>query len=684
MPKELKNKRLVLALVLGGILLGPLAAQAQATTEFRVVIKSLKAEVALSAGPASLPFGNVNVGQTGNSSITVTNAGGTTADGVEYQITPGSGFTMNGGCGPSLGPGESCTENVTFTPTAGQAYTGSFTVLGSSQSSTVSLSGTGLLAQDQVNAGSLSFASYAVGTPSPAQTVTLSNPGNTPLTGVNVRTQGAYAATSNCTSSLAANGSCSINVTFTPTVMNANPGDLYIDNALGTQTLALSGTGLLAVDQFSATSLAFGNQPVSATSTAKTLTLTNPGNTPLSIAQGTVQGPFAVSNNCGGSLAGGGTCTITATFTPTATGNLSGSVPFTTSAGNQTISLSGTGTEAILSASPTSLAFGGVYAGSSSAAQSVTLTNSGNIAATSLSVTAPSGYSQTNTCGTSLAAQASCSISVTFSPGASTAYGGNVQVTSSAPTVSVPVSGTGVCAAGYQVFTSNGTWTPRPGCSTNLVLVVGGGGGGAALSFAGGGGGGGGGVNVSYANGLTSAIGVTIGGGGSAGTRGSGNVGGAGGTSCFGGICAGGGAGAGANGIGGAGGTGGGRGDGAYSNGGTSGNSSSDGSAGGQGNYAPYIALFRYVSVTAGAGGAGHAGVYGTNYDAGGGGGGILLNGGGASGQVGLVFEDGATVAGGTGYGGGGGGGEWQCESQCQLGAGGAGGQGVVYIEWSQ
>jgi hypothetical protein len=688
MPKKLKNKRLVLALVLGGILLGPIVARAQAVTEFRVVIKSLKAEVALSAGPPSLAFGNVNVGQTGTSSITVTNAGGTTADDVQYQVTPSnSGFILNGGCGPSLGPGQSCTESVTFAPTAGQSYEGLFTASGASQSSTVSLSGTGLLAQNQVNAGSLTFASYAVGATSPAQTVTLSNPGNTALSGVNARTSGPYAATSNCTSSLAPNGSCSINVTFTPTVMNSNPGNLFIDSALGTQTLALSGTGLKAIDQFSVTSLAFGNQSVGVASTAKSFTITNPGNINLGISQVTPQGPFAVSSNtCGASLAPNATCTIGVTFTPTAIGNASGgAVNVVTSAGSQAISLSGTGTQARLSASPTSLAFGGVFAGNSSAAQSVTLTNSGNVAATSLVIAAPNGYTQTNTCGTSLAAQSSCNISVTFSPATSGAFNANLTATSSVPTVSVPLSGTGVCSPGFQVFTSNGTFTPRPGCSTNLVLVVGGGGGGAALSFAGGGGGGAGGVGVQFANGLTTAQAITIGGGGAGGARSNGNAGGAGGTSCFAGICAGGGAGAGTNGIGGGGGSGGGRGNGAMSNGGSSGSASSDGSAGGQGNYASFIALFRDVSVTAGAGGAGYASPFTAANDAGGGGGGILLNGGGASGGGGLIGGDSAFPAnGGTGYGAGGGGGQWQCQSQCQPGGGGAGAQGVVYVEWSQ
>ncbi len=107
-------------------------------------------------------------------------------------------------------------------------------------------------------------------------------------------------------------------------------------------------------------------------------------------------------------------------------------------------------------ASPGSLAFGSVNVGSSSSAQTVTLSNTGGAAANSLVIgAAPAGYSRTTTCGASLAAGGSCTISVTFSPTAAQAYGGSVTVTGSGGTnISIGLSGTGAAAASSNVNAS--------------------------------------------------------------------------------------------------------------------------------------------------------------------------------------------------------------------------------------
>lgn len=98
-----------------------------------------------------------------------------------------------------------------------------------------------------------------------------------------------------------------------------------------------------------------------------------------------------------------------------------------------------------LSASPASLTFGGQAPNTTSAARSVTVTNSGAVAASISSITAVGDFAQTNTCGSSIAAGASCTISVTFTPTASGTRPGTVTVTGNAansPTT-VALSGTG-------------------------------------------------------------------------------------------------------------------------------------------------------------------------------------------------------------------------------------------------
>ena len=99
-----------------------------------------------------------------------------------------------------------------------------------------------------------------------------------------------------------------------------------------------------------------------------------------------------------------------------------------------------------LAVSPSSLSFGQVNVGSTSSAQAVTITNSGSVAASVSGVSASSNFSETNTCGSSIAAGGSCTAEVSFDPSAGGAQTGTLTVTSNAsdsPTT-VALSGTGV------------------------------------------------------------------------------------------------------------------------------------------------------------------------------------------------------------------------------------------------
>jgi hypothetical protein len=108
----------------------------------------------------------------------------------------------------------------------------------------------------------------------------------------------------------------------------------------------------------------------------------------------------------------------------------------------------GGGTSSPLTASPSSLSFGNSTVGSTSAAQTVTVSNPGTTAASVSSVSAGAPFSQTNTCGSSIAAGGSCTVSVKFAPTAAGAASGTLSVASSAPSspLTVGLSGTGVSA----------------------------------------------------------------------------------------------------------------------------------------------------------------------------------------------------------------------------------------------
>src|SRR6267143_2056217 len=196
---------------------------------------------------------------------------------------------------------------------------------------------------------SLTFVNQNVGTTSAAQAVTLTNSGPGSLSITSIAASGDFAQTNNCGSSLAANGTCTINVTFTPTAAGMRTGTLTVtDNASnGPQTASLTGTGAATGPSASVspTTLTFGNQNVGTTSAAQAVTLTNSGPGSLSITSIAASGDFAQTNNCGSSLAANGTCTINVTFTPTAAGMRTGTLTVTDNASNgpHTARLTGTG-----------------------------------------------------------------------------------------------------------------------------------------------------------------------------------------------------------------------------------------------------------------------------------------------------------------------------------------------------
>jgi hypothetical protein len=203
----------------------------------------------------------------------------------------------------------------------------------------------------------------------------------------------------------------------------------------------------------SPTSVAFGNQFVNEQSAPRLITVTNTGAVALAITSikisGTIPVPFSQTNNCGTSVAIGATCTISVVFKPTSTGSKSATLNVNAGggAGTQTVTLSGTGVAAPYTVSPTSLAFGSVPHGTTSGPLSVTVKNTGTVALaiTSITLTDPVQFSQTNTCGTSVAIGATCTISVVFKP---TSTGTkmatlNVNAGGGAGTQTVALSGTG-------------------------------------------------------------------------------------------------------------------------------------------------------------------------------------------------------------------------------------------------
>ncbi|HVI06787.1 MAG TPA: choice-of-anchor D domain-containing protein [Candidatus Binatia bacterium] len=201
-------------------------------------------------------------------------------------------------------------------------------------------------------------------------------------------------------------------------------------------------------------SVTFAKQAVGVTSAPQTITLINSQQATLNISSilftGVDPADFAQTNNCGASLAAGSTCSINVTFTPGAVGTRTAILNVNDDGSNtpQTASLTGTGVAAV-SLSSTSINFGSVYLGSNSTANPVTLTNNQNVALTNIniSISGSTAYSQQNTCGTSIPALGTCTITVTFAPTTTGAQTGTVNIADSASNSPQTISLTGSGAA---------------------------------------------------------------------------------------------------------------------------------------------------------------------------------------------------------------------------------------------
>lgn len=198
--------------------------------------------------PGSLTFGNQVLGTTSASQpITVSNTGTNAMTVSGISITGDFGETDN--CtGSPVAAESSCTINVIFSPKVGGNRTGSLVISDNAQGNphTVSLAGTGLAGIAQLSATTLSFAAQTVGTTGDTQTITVTNTGNGTLSFSNVQINGDFAQTNTCGSVASNGGTCSIQVSFTPTSSGTRTGLLTLaDSAADSpQTVSLVGAGI--------------------------------------------------------------------------------------------------------------------------------------------------------------------------------------------------------------------------------------------------------------------------------------------------------------------------------------------------------------------------------------------------------------------------------------------------------
>jgi parallel beta-helix repeat protein len=467
----------------------------------------------VTASPGALDFGSVATGAT-SAAQTVTVANPTGSAAAVSSIAAGGDFAQTNTCGSSIAANGSCTVSVKFAPTATGSRTGTLTVNAGGITNTVSLSGTGTAPGPVLNAspGGVSFAATVVGATATAQAVTVTNSGTTSATVSNVAATGDFSQTNNC-STVAVGASCTVNVAFKPTVGGSRSGTLTVTSNANNSptTVGLTGSGI-----DSSTNIAAG-KPASASSSNSPYVPANLTDSDASSYWESASGAFPqwAQVDLGQSYSVGKvtlklppatawaarseTLSLQGSTDGTNFTNIVGSAAYTfdPSANNNTVTITfnaataryvranitantgwnagqlsdfqvfpsgssgggGTPSSATLSASPSSLSFSSQAPGTTSSAQTVTVTNSGTAAASVTGITASGDFAQTNTCGSSIAASGSCTVSVKFTPTATGTRTGNLTISgnaSNSPTT-VGLTGTGTGSVSTNLAFSKAT-----------------------------------------------------------------------------------------------------------------------------------------------------------------------------------------------------------------------------------
>jgi hypothetical protein len=421
----------------------------------------------------ALSFENVPGVPATEQTVVVTNTGARTVSVGTLSVSDPS-FTVSSGCS-TLQAGAACSVVVGFTPqsvtVAGTLSIPVTTGAGTTVYS-VALAGAYTLqnAGMQIVAGAVDFGAADTGAQEAARILTVNNLTAKDLSVVfSVPREFPLAEAAPC-ATIPANGSCSFAVRFLPMTGGPRTGTVRAlgtptDGSAGVQGLAyLQGYGT-AAGSLKITGFAIPNTPLSfgevtsGQSAQQTLTLTNSGAGPVTVRRITSQSPFLSTSNCGGTLAAAASCSVTVTYAPVyqvsagagaSPRNDSGVMTIESDAVSSPDGVAMAGVAVpVVSGSPANpavvsgfslsegaLTFGNTQVGDVSAAEGVSLTNTGTVAVHVLSAVASTDFGVTSTCGT-VVPGAACGFSVTFAPTTATSASvrsGTLEILSDAGT----------------------------------------------------------------------------------------------------------------------------------------------------------------------------------------------------------------------------------------------------------
>lgn len=312
--------------------------------------------------PLAQDHGPAKVGTVGPPVITTITNGGASPLRVSPPTSSSSEFSVAGnGCvtPDGIAPGASCTISVVFRPTVKGPRSATVTVESNALGwpHAIAVSGLATAPVIALDAGALDFGDVRTHT-SAARTITVTNTGDAPSTGLVVAATGGFTATNGCAGGIAPGATCAIGVGFAPAARGEATGKITVtgDGYNLPVEATLRGRGVAPVFQASAASVGFGAVKVGATA-SQVLTISNAGELPLVLSELTASGDFASAGGCGASVAPGASCELGLGFTPTRGGDRAGELRIVHDADGSpaTIALAGVGQDFALTAYPSAV-----------------------------------------------------------------------------------------------------------------------------------------------------------------------------------------------------------------------------------------------------------------------------------------------------------------------------------------
>ena len=429
----------------------------------------------LTLATSSLNFGTVVAGASSTLSDTVTNSSSGSIT-ISSASISNSSFKVSSPALPiSLPPGQSAKVVVAFAPQAAGKPGGMVTLSTASGQLQIAVSGTAVSAGSlSLTPNTLAFGNVVVGK-SQTQSVTATNDGGSAVTVSQASTSNANFSLSGLTLPLNLNPgqSATFSVLFVPAAAGNVAGSVNLAGSAslsaqtaGLQALTVSASLSMSGDGVSSSQLGtapafvdFGDVTVG-TKHTQSATLTNSGNTSVTISQASPSGSgFSVSGlTLPAVLAAGQSVGFSVAFAPQTSGTSTGGITFASNATNASLSFPLTGVGVVpgaLTANPTNLSFGSVQVGSSRSL-SETLTNSGtSTISLSQSTLSGTGFKISGlSTPTPLTAGQSLTFTVVFAPTSPGSDSGSVTISSNAPNSSLAIALSGTAAATGQLTVS--------------------------------------------------------------------------------------------------------------------------------------------------------------------------------------------------------------------------------------